>query len=70
MDIQLPADLSKYELVGDTSQLGNILQHPVFGVIDLRILTKETADRLINSGAKWIRLKEKNEAEAVDKKVK
>jgi hypothetical protein len=55
--IKLPADLVQYELVGDDNTLGVKLFDSVEGVLDLNMLTKEQADRLILRGVKWLRKK-------------
>lgn len=55
--IKLPADLTQYELVGDDNTLGVKLWDSVEGNIDLNILTKEQAERLILRGVKWLRKK-------------
>lgn len=55
--IKLPADLVSYELVGNDDTLGVKLLDSEEGLIDLNILTKAQADRLILRGVKWLRKK-------------
>jgi hypothetical protein len=71
--IKLPADLVHYELVGKDDTLGVKLWDSIEGHIDLNIMTKAQADRLILRGVKWLRKKPippKTQAIVKPKKVK
>lgn len=55
--IKLPADLVQYELVGEQNTLGVKLWDSIEGHIDLNMMTKAQADKLILRGVKWLRKK-------------